>query len=55
MPAEIHWEGNSRDVLIGFPLDVKKTFGYNLRGCRMAYFQSVTAAHCPRSVGAYMS
>lgn len=30
-PAEIHWEGDSREILTGFPPDVKKTFGYNLR------------------------
>ena len=31
MPAEIHWEGDSKEVLSAFPSDVKKNFGYNLR------------------------
>ena len=30
-PAEIHWEGDSKEVLSGFPKDVKLTFGYSLR------------------------
>jgi phage-related protein len=29
--AEIHWEGDSKDVLSGFPFDVKLTLGYSLR------------------------
>ena len=31
MPAEIHWEGGSKEALSAFPSDVKKNFGYNLR------------------------
>ena len=31
MPAEIHWEGDSKEVLSAFPSAVKKNFGYNLR------------------------
>jgi phage-related protein len=31
MPAEIHWEGDSKEVLSAFPSDVKMNFGYNLR------------------------
>jgi phage-related protein len=31
MSAEIHWEGDSKEVLSAFPSDVKKNFGYNLR------------------------
>src|SRR5271157_1005658 len=31
MPAEIHREGDSKEVLSAFPSDVKKNFGYNLR------------------------
>jgi phage-related protein len=30
-PAEIHWEGDSREVLSGFPRDVKLSLGYSLR------------------------
>ena len=30
-PAEIHWEGDSKEVLSGFPKDVKLSFGYSLR------------------------
>jgi phage-related protein len=30
-PAEIHWEGDSKEVLSGFPADVKLTLGYSLR------------------------
>lgn len=30
-PAEIHWEGDSKDILSAFPRDVKLTFGYSLR------------------------
>lgn len=29
--AEIHWEGDSKDVLSGFPKDVKASLGYSLR------------------------
>jgi phage-related protein len=29
--AEIHWEGDSKDVLSAFPSEVKATFGYSLR------------------------
>ena len=30
-PAEIHWEGDSKEVLSGFPRDVKMSLGYSLR------------------------
>jgi len=30
-PAEIHWEGDSKEVLSGFPSDVKVSLGYSLR------------------------
>ena len=30
-PAEIHWEGDSKEVLSGFPRDVKLSLGYSLR------------------------
>ena len=30
-PAEIHWEGDSKEVLSGFPKDVKLSLGYSLR------------------------
>jgi phage-related protein len=30
-PAEIHWEGDSKEVLSGFPRDVKLGLGYSLR------------------------
>ncbi|MGB9236587.1 MAG: type II toxin-antitoxin system RelE/ParE family toxin [Terriglobales bacterium] len=30
-PAEIHWEGDSKEVLTGFPGDVKLSLGYSLR------------------------
>jgi phage-related protein len=29
--TEIHWEGDSKDVLSGFPRDVKVSLGYSLR------------------------
>lgn len=29
-PAEIHWEGDSRDVLAGFPQAVRADFGFSL-------------------------
>jgi phage-related protein len=29
--AEIHWEGDAKEVLSGFPKDVKLSFGYSLR------------------------
>lgn len=31
LKAEIHWEGNSKEILSDFPLEVKSTFGYSLR------------------------
>jgi phage-related protein len=30
-PADIAWEGDSKEVLIGFPSEVKSTFGFSLR------------------------
>lgn len=30
-PAEIHWEGDSKEILTGFPRDVKLSLGYSLR------------------------
>lgn len=30
-PAEIHWEGDSKEVLSAFPYDVKLALGYSLR------------------------
>jgi phage-related protein len=30
-PAAIHWEGDSKEVLSGFPAEVKSTFGFSLR------------------------
>ena len=30
-PADIHWEGDSKEVLSGFPKDVKLSLGYSLR------------------------
>jgi len=30
-PAEIIWEGDSKDVLSGFPHDIKVTLGFSLR------------------------
>jgi phage-related protein len=29
-PAEIHWEGNAKEVLAGFPETVRAEFGYSL-------------------------
>ena len=29
--AEIQWEGDSKEILGGFPSDVKSTFGFSLR------------------------
>jgi phage-related protein len=31
IPAEIAWEGDAKDVLIGFPENVKWALGYSLR------------------------
>jgi phage-related protein len=30
-PTEIHWEGDAKEVLSGFPRDVKLSLGYSLR------------------------
>ena len=30
-PSEIHWESDSKEVLSGFPNDVKVSLGYSLR------------------------
>jgi phage-related protein len=30
-PADIEWEGDSKDILSGFPVDVKATLGFSLR------------------------
>lgn len=30
-PADIHWEGDSKEILSGFPRDVKLSLGYSLR------------------------
>jgi phage-related protein len=30
-PAEIHWEGDAKEVLSGFPREVKLNLGYSLR------------------------
>jgi len=30
-PAKIEWEGDSKEVLSNFPLDVKATLGFSLR------------------------
>ncbi len=30
-PAAIAWEGDSKEVISGFPSDVKSTFGFSLR------------------------
>jgi phage-related protein len=30
-PAEIHWEGDSKEVLSAFPHEVRLTLGYSLR------------------------
>jgi len=30
IPAEIHWEGNSREVLTGFPDSVRADLGFSL-------------------------
>jgi phage-related protein len=31
IPAEIHWEGDSKEILSRFPSDVKLSLGYSLR------------------------
>ena len=30
LPAEIHWEGDAREVLAGFPASIRAEFGYSL-------------------------
>jgi phage-related protein len=30
-PADIEWEGDSKEILSGFPVDVKVTLGFSLR------------------------
>lgn len=37
-PAEIHWEGDSKEVLSGFPKDVKLSLGYSLRRLQFGEF-----------------
>lgn len=37
-PAEIHWEGDSKEVLSGFPRDVKLSLGYSLRRLQSGEF-----------------
>lgn len=37
-PAEIHWEGDSKKVLSGFPRDVKLSLGYSLRRLQLGGF-----------------
>ena len=37
-PAEIHWEGASKEVLSGFPRDVKLSLGYSLRRLQSGEF-----------------
>ena len=37
-PAEIHWEGDSKEVLSGFPQDVKVSLGYSLRRLQRGEF-----------------
>ncbi len=37
-PAEIHWEGDSKEVLSGFPKDVKLSLGYSLRRLQRGEF-----------------
>ena len=37
-PAEIHWEGASKDVLSRFPKDVKLSLGYSLRRLQFGEF-----------------
>jgi len=37
-PAEIRWEGDSKEVLSGFPKDVKLSLGYSLRRLQFGEF-----------------
>jgi phage-related protein len=48
--AEIHWEGDSKDVLSGFPRDVKVNLGYSLRRLQNGEFP-VCATRSMASLG----
>ena len=37
-PAEIHWEGDSKEILSRFPIDVKLSLGYSLRRLQSGEF-----------------
>ena len=48
--AEIHWEGDSKEVLSGFPSDVKLGLGYSLRRLHNGEFPACETRSMP-SIG----
>lgn len=46
-PAEIHWEGDSKEVLSGFPRAVKLSLGYSLRRLQNGEFPACDARSMP--------
>jgi phage-related protein len=50
MPAEIHWEGDAKEVLSGFPRDVKLSLGYSLRRLQNGEFPACETRSMP-SIG----
>jgi phage-related protein len=50
LPAEIHWEGDSKELLSAFPEDVKLSFGYSLRRLQNGEFPACETRSMP-SVG----
>lgn len=49
-PAEIHWEGDSKETLSGFPRDVKLGLGYSLRRLQNGEFPACETRSMP-SIG----
>ena len=49
-PAEIHWEGDSKEVLSRFPKEAKLGLGYSLRRLQNGEFPACEARPMP-SIG----
>lgn len=47
IPAKIHWEGDSKEVLSRFPRDVKLGFGYSLRRLQNGEFPACETRPMP--------
>lgn len=48
--AEVHWEGDSKEVLSGFPKDIKLSLGYSLRRLQNGAFPACVTRSLP-SIG----